>query len=100
MTPNPNGVPQPPMLKLKRKNCPGNVEPRWGSEDFVRFFLGCAVVTATPGFVVKPRWGWVRMEKMWVMSRDLARTQGQFELSVSTRNSNVLEIFSEFENNS
>ena len=45
------------------------VEPRWGSEDFVRFFLGCAVVTATPGFVVKPRWGWVRMEKMWVMTR-------------------------------
>ena len=66
MTPNPNGVSQPPMLKLKRKNGPGNVEPRWGSEDFVRFFLGCAVVTATPGFVVKPRWDWVRMEKMWI----------------------------------
>ena len=44
------------------------VEPRWGSLDFVRFFLGCAVVTATPGFVVKPRWGWVRMGKMWVMT--------------------------------
>ena len=67
-------------LKLKRKNCPGNVEPRWGSEDFVRFFLGCAVVTATPGFGVKPRWGWVRMEKMWVMSR--ARARGSFSDSV------------------
>jgi|GEM_PF-4674577 len=35
----------------------GSVEPRWGSNGFVPFFLGCAVVTATPGFVVKPRWG-------------------------------------------
>ena len=46
----------------------------------MRFFLGCAVVTATPGFVVNPRWGWVRMEKMWVMSRAGAR--GSFSDSV------------------
>ena len=38
------------------------MEPRWGSLGFVPIFLGCAVVTATPGFVVKPRWGCVCRE--------------------------------------
>ena len=28
-----------------------------------------AVVTATPGFILKARWGWVRMGKMWVTTR-------------------------------
>ena len=52
---NPNGVPQRPMLA--HKICIREVEPRWGSWGSVGVFLGCAVVTATPGFAVKPRWG-------------------------------------------
>ena len=43
--------------ETEEKHGIGNVEPRWGTKDFIPFFLGCAVVTATPGFVVKPRWG-------------------------------------------
>ena len=43
------------MLAGKNGIC--YVEPRWGSWGFVGVLLGCAVVTATPGFVVKPRWG-------------------------------------------
>jgi|GEM_PF-2295011 hypothetical protein len=50
ISPNPNGVPQRPMPP--RKTCICDVEPRWGSWGFVGAFLGCAVVTATPGFVV------------------------------------------------
>ena len=47
ISPNPNGVPQRPMLA--GKTCICDVEPRWGSWVFVGAFLGCAVVTATPG---------------------------------------------------
>ena len=53
--PNPNGVPQRVMPGRKNRICV--VEPRRDSKVFVPFFLGCAVVTAAPGFVVKPRWG-------------------------------------------
>ena len=55
IAPNPNGVPQRFMHGRMNHIC--YVEPRRGSNVFVPFFLGCAVVTATPGFVVKPRWG-------------------------------------------
>ena len=55
VAPNPNGVPQRLMPEHNNRIC--DVEPRWGSKGFVPFFLGCAVGTATPGFVVKPRWG-------------------------------------------
>ena len=55
IAPNPNGVPQRFMPGRMNRIC--DVEPRRGSKVFVPFFLGCAVVTATPGFVVKPRWG-------------------------------------------
>ena len=57
MAPNPNGVPQRLMPEPKNRIC--DVEPRWGSMALVPLCLGCAVVTATPGFVVKPRWGLV-----------------------------------------
>ena len=55
VAPNPNGVLQRLMAEHNNRIC--DVEPRWGSKGFVPFFLGCAVGTATPGFVVKPRWG-------------------------------------------
>ncbi len=48
LAPNPNGVPQANDRSLII------VEPRWGSWDSIWFYLGCAVFTATPGFVVKP----------------------------------------------
>lgn len=51
----PSGVPQRPMLARKTRIC--DVEPRWGSWGLVAILLGCAVVTATPDFAVKPRWG-------------------------------------------
>ncbi len=51
----PNGVPQHAMLARKTRIC--DVEPRWGSWGFAGVLLGCAVVTATPGFGVRPRWG-------------------------------------------
>ena len=54
ITPNPNGVPQRLMPAPRNRIC--DVEPRWGSIGFVPRFLGCAGVTATRGFVVKPRW--------------------------------------------
>ena len=59
ISPNPNGVPQRPMLA--RKTRIRDVEPRWGSWGSVVVFLGCAVVTATPGFAVKP----VGVESCW-----------------------------------
>jgi len=46
------------------KRGPGDVEPRWGSNRAVRSYLGCAVVTGTPGCVVKPRWGKTCPEKI------------------------------------
>jgi hypothetical protein len=55
ISPNPNEVPQ--RLMLARKTRIRDVEPRWGSWGSVVVFLGCAVITATPGFAVKPRWG-------------------------------------------
>ena len=48
---------------LDAGNCGVAVEPRRGSNGPVRFFLGCAVATATPGCVVEPRWGSVCHEK-------------------------------------
>ena len=46
---NPEGVPQRSNAVNRRI-----VEPRWGSAHSGRLFLGCAVFTATPGFVVEP----------------------------------------------
>jgi len=53
--PNPNGVPHPPIPE------PQSAFAMWNPVGVRRvllvFFLGCAVVTATPGCVVKPHWG-------------------------------------------
>ena len=46
---NPERVPQRSNAVNRRI-----VEPRWGSARSGRLFLGCAVFTATPGFVVEP----------------------------------------------
>ncbi len=70
---NPEGVPQSSNPDLGRI-----VEPRWGSARFGRLFLGCAVFTATPGFVVEPLSGF---EHNWteIHIRDLP------ESSVTTK---------------
>ena len=46
---NPEGVPQSANPDRRRI-----VKPRWGLARFGRLYLGCAVFTATPGFVVEP----------------------------------------------
>ena len=56
VVPNPNGVPHGRVRTTCMHNAHG-VEPRWGSCHFRSPDLGCAVATATPGFIMRPRWG-------------------------------------------
>ena len=51
-----------------RTACTNNarvMEPRWGSGRFWHVDLGCAVITATPGFDVRPRWGQSQCCRLW-----------------------------------